>query len=483
MKNIIAFTAALALLTGQIYPSAVYSESVVSSPAQSSETLTLDITQSTEVTNGQFTISFDPEKLKLVEACAGDAFKGVMTAVDIRKDKVVIGFASAKVFELKGTLAELKFQQAPGTEDLSSLCSFSVDEFISLDKSGNEYTPDTGSIKLTHNSAVPEAEISLNGSVSEETGAPQAILNVSKANGVTNGLFTVNYSPDILKFEKGSICAGFEGTIAEINETTPGEIKIAFVNNEGLSAAGDFIKLDFSAVSTGTATLDVRADELLSVSEQGKITEFSADSDSCIITAAAPEKALISVSGTSLPVGGSSDITIAIPEKTGATNGIFTLKYDASKVKFENSMVCKALDGAMVEVNESEPGKITIAFIKNDGVLAGGDAVKLFFSGLTAGKTDVELYVTEFSKTPGFNKPMVIPTTAVNGTITVTPKKEISFDINGDGVINTSDLVLVKKCILIDPAITPEVMKKADINQNGVVNVLDLMRIVRYILG
>jgi len=78
---------------------------------------------------------------------------------------------------------------------------------------------------------------------------------------------------------------------------------------------------------------------------------------------------------------------------------------------------------------------------------------------------------------------MVIPTTAVNGTITVTPKKEISFDINGDGVINTSDLVLVKKCILIDPAITPEVMKKADINQNGVVNVLDLMRIVRYILG
>ena len=57
-------------------------------------------------------------------------------------------------------------------------------------------------------------------------------------------------------------------------------------------------------------------------------------------------------------------------------------------------------------------------------------------------------------------------------------------DVNFDGTLNISDVVLIINIILSpDDVYAPEVLSAADMNQDGVVNVLDVISVVSEILG
>ena len=65
------------------------------------------------------------------------------------------------------------------------------------------------------------------------------------------------------------------------------------------------------------------------------------------------------------------------------------------------------------------------------------------------------------------------------------PEDEILLgDLNFDGVLNISDVILVINMILYpDDVYIPEMYTAADVNEDGVINVLDVIGVVSEILG
>ena len=60
------------------------------------------------------------------------------------------------------------------------------------------------------------------------------------------------------------------------------------------------------------------------------------------------------------------------------------------------------------------------------------------------------------------------------------PQKKIG-DINGDGVINVADLVLLSRYIAELETLTDTQLKAADVNGDGKVNIADLVRLARWL--
>lgn len=344
MKRIISLATALLLVAGQNIACCTYAEESSVISAVSTETVSISLTEETPVANGMITVKNDAEKLKLENAKAGASLKSGMNAVRTEECKVVLGFAFSKVITVEGTLLELEFTRISGDEDISELCSFTVDELVSVDNEGKEYNVDTKLVKFSENAPV----VSVTDKVSEETSTPQVMLNISGNTSVTNGVFTVRYDADIVKYEKGTVCEAFEG--------------------------------------------------------------------------------------------------------------------------------------AMAEVNEVQPGKIMIAFIKSDGVSLGGKAVKLSFTGLSEGQAKTELSVTEFTKIPVSGDVVSIPVQVVNSNISVFAPEETENDVDGNGVVNALDLMYIKKAIIDSANVSEDVLKRADINKNGELNVLDLIRLKQILL-
>ena len=58
-----------------------------------------------------------------------------------------------------------------------------------------------------------------------------------------------------------------------------------------------------------------------------------------------------------------------------------------------------------------------------------------------------------------------------------------AMDVNGDGIINVLDIVLVVNIVLDNTDPTLEEACAADVNGDGVINVLDIVSIVNYIIS
>ena len=72
-------------------------------------------------------------------------------------------------------------------------------------------------------------------------------------------------------------------------------------------------------------------------------------------------------------------------------------------------------------------------------------------------------------------------TLSINGT-----KKTFSAliygDLSGDGIVNTLDLLTIKKAILGDTNLSGVFVKAADIDGNGTINTLDLLHIKKAVI-
>lgn len=481
MKKMLSLIAALMIIATQTPYAYIQPESVMAEQTEQIESVSINISELTEITNGMITVTYDNTKLLLKSSKAGDTLSSAMCAVSNKEGKVTIGFVSSKVISLEGSLLDIEFERISGTEDISELCSFEINEFISLDKDGKEYNASTDSVKLVSDTVKESAVVSVVGKISEETSLPQVMLNISENTNATNGVFTVKYDPEIIKFENGSVCKAFEGVMAEINEVSPGTIKIAFINNTAISAGGDMIQLDFSAVSEGNTALEVEVNELCNISDDSA-KDIICKTISGSLTIDKVEKSKITLTDATAEVSGKADIFVSLPENTGVTNGSMMLEYDTKLVKFDSSEICEAFEGVMAEVNEVEPGKIMIAFIKSDGISIGGNALKLSFTAIAEGETSLALSVKEFSKISVTGDISDIPVETANGKITVTVSEEVEYDVDGNGVVSAIDLVYVQKCILDSLNVTPDIYRRADVNKNGEVNIFDLIRLKQIML-
>lgn len=68
-------------------------------------------------------------------------------------------------------------------------------------------------------------------------------------------------------------------------------------------------------------------------------------------------------------------------------------------------------------------------------------------------------------------------------TVTVKDDGVIYGDVNGDGVINVTDAIIVLRHVVGLQSIPPEQLPAADVNDDGDINVVDAISILRYIVG
>lgn len=476
MKKILSLAAAIILSTSMSFDGYLDTGSVLTAEAVDTEKVSVTLSELTEVTNGMITVTYDTEKLRLEKAKAGSVLASSLCTVRNTDGKTIIAFAASDVMSVEGSLLDLEFTRISGTEDISELCSFTVNEFISLDKEGKEYNVSTEQLKFVSDTKKSEAVVSVSGKIDEETSEPQVMLNISENTGVTNGIFTVKYDPEVIKFEKGTVCEAFKGTYAEINEVSAGVIKIAFVNNTGISAGGDMIKLDFSVVNDGTSALEVEVNEFSNVLMSGEVEKISTKTVGGSVTVSQSQKAEISITDAITNVSQKTDVFISIPVGTGVTNGVMTVEYDTKLAKFDSSEACDAFENTLVQVYEAEPGKIKIAFINSQGIMAGGNALKLSFTGVASGETTLTLSVSEFSNISLSGDVTKIPVKITNGKFVV-KAEEVDYDVDGNGVVNALDLVYAKRSILHSESVTQDVYRRTDINKDGKVNVFDLIRL------
>lgn len=85
--------------------------------------------------------------------------------------------------------------------------------------------------------------------------------------------------------------------------------------------------------------------------------------------------------------------------------------------------------------------------------------------------------LTTTKATTTTTKAATTTTKAVTTATTSVPSTSVNGDINGDGVVNVSDLVLLSKYILADGSLTAEQAKNADMNNDKRLDVFDMILI------
>lgn len=538
MKKIISVITALSLAcTGFIsYRTSFPDETAVQAVAVSEGKVRIHVSEELSATNGMFTVTYNPEKIKIDEnVVLNKALSGTMNVVNTQTaGKIVICFASAKAVTISEYIAELSFTSLTGeAADTSDLFTLNVDELITLDADGTEKDVPAKNIGISLAEPAPEFIFGLKDQTDDNI---EISFDISENPGITNGVFTMKYDTSLLEFESGTSGSIFENAFFEINESEPGVIKIAFLSNETITNKGTAATIVFKCKKEGTAKINLTANELDNIDKDGNTLSYYVPEQS----ASVPVKAN-TVSSPAVEITASesekNSAYISISENSGITNGIFTVKYDTSVLEFKSGTPCELFEGALCEINESEPGVIKIAFISNSPVTLNGNAVKLDFEAKKSGTAELNLTVNELAdisqtgESHSFNipdslwtieasadsevsvttpavtsEPPVSETTADTTTepsvTTVPPVTEqpdittsmpagtttayivsdpMECDINDDEVVTTADLIKIMQVILSQ--IPASECPSADINKDGYVNILDFIAVRKIFLG
>ena len=123
-----------------------------------------------------------------------------------------------------------------------------------------------------------------------------------------------------------------------------------------------------------------------------------------------------------------------------------------------------------------------------EGIAAKGAWTKLSNASykIPAGATDLQFYIETVDSTSDFYVDDVIVTgsasAAVSAPVTPTPAKKIIGDVNGDGFIDTFDMIRIRQ-LAVSSDVTTAQMKLADINGDKDIDGLDTSALIEDQLG
>ena len=234
-----------------------------------------------------------------------------------------------------------------------------------------------------------EPSISLNESTVTAGSYFYSYLSAKDFENISALKLTIRYDADAFSFYSKYAYSLLDGSLTDINASTPGEIHISIMNSDGITGTGNLFRLQFqakSSTSAGNYSLKISVDEACDT-ELNSIS-IGKSNGTVTVKEVAQTVQTISFSGSCSPSKAAYEdsVVYTISNRSGSdlAGGTFTVQYDADKLTFAEVTKGKLLDkaNALYDVNDNGKGTLRITFMADQNIYAsyGPDLLNIHFT-------------------------------------------------------------------------------------------------------
>lgn len=234
-----------------------------------------------------------------------------------------------------------------------------------------------------------EPSISLNESTVTAGSYFYSYLSAKDFENISALKLTIRYDADAFSFYSKYAYSLLDGSLTDINTSTPGEIHISIMNSDGITGTGNLFRLQFQAKSSvfaGNYSLKISVDEVCDT-ELNSIS-IGKSNGTVTVKEVAQTVQTISFSGSCSPSKAAYEdsVVYTISNRSGSdlAGGTFTVQYDADKLTFAEVTKGKLLDkaNALYDVNDNGKGTLRITFMADQNIYAsyGPDLLNIHFT-------------------------------------------------------------------------------------------------------
>ncbi|MBP0961817.1 MAG: hypothetical protein J5864_06700 [Oscillospiraceae bacterium] len=217
---------------------------------------------------------------------------------------------------------------------------------------------------------------------------------------VTNGIITLYYDSELVSVKDVDIRDELSGMTTSVNTDVPGKIVIGFASGEPKIISGDiiFVDYEYSTDIKDIPQFGIRVNELETEDENGKIIEV--DKERIESQELSADLLLYNDEYVFKDTDAQGNIffDIFLDRRLLVTvnNGEFTVTYDPEVMQFDSYEQLGNQDGVLIDINETEPGKLKGTFV-SDHEIDTSEMPRLKFKPLKNAVSEIVIKTDELS--------------------------------------------------------------------------------------
>lgn len=329
----------------------------------------------------------------------------------------------------------------------------------------------------------PKVKISAESKTAEAGATVSVPVKLTENNGIAYIKFTAEYDADVFE-----LVGATNGSIFATADFDRSGNNFQWSSSDNNMATGILATLNFrvkDVVSAGEYQIGINVKACYNSSEISadvNTTNGSITVNKTTIDENAPQ---IVVSNERGNLGKTVDVTVSLANNPGIIGTRFTLSYDTSKLSLtavNNGSVFA--DSTFISSDSISAMPYTVYWedaLASSNNTSNGTLVTFTFKVLDnaeTGSTPIEITVDDGST---FNYDLDnVKFVAVNGSVDISNRTP--GDVNGDGVVNSKDLVILRRYLANWNNVEID-ERNSDVNGDGVVNTKDVVIIKRYLAG
>lgn len=305
---------------------------------------------------------------------------------------------------------------------------------------------------------------------------------------IASGSFTIQYDPEL--FEVAEVTAGafLDGKVTDINSSLDGAISVSFVGTEYVSKS-DLITVKFRTLKNATESSDIKLNvtefydlQLNNIISSGYTTKaqvvfdesYTEDNPAVILSSVFDEES------------GKVTLSVLLEENSNLGAGDFVLNFDPEMLQFISAEKSFAPTFFNFNDKQAAEGILKFSIISTVGITNSATMLKLTFD---AKLSDEENITSVSISGSGLVDYMVNPIVLnfIGTEITLPAEAPISGDADGNRVIDSRDLILLRQYLAYynyaSGVSQIEIAEGADFNKDGKVNTLDIVELREYLIN